>query len=432
MKRRNLIVAIAVVSALTACTSKNESKNNGKMRINSTAITENASLTPAEKAEQLALAAEQLVSGTSFMYADAVAETALSIDATNKRAQLVRALVGPAMATKGALERAKPIAYRNAKSKADYDKFLADFDKAPNHALKKFLFSGQTDIKNEKDVQNFIGGIVSAVDRLRVFFKSNKNMTITLNVPGEKLQGDILDKKQEECYWQQEAEGVYENTCDLKDVLQIKVERADIEGMQQIVAGYQVYFTLINAYSLAGAIGVSDKYKDAEVSGNVIREELLKVPEFATLRDAKGLSAIVTMGIDAIAGVRWAKNLQQQLCAAGQSDESNRPGYVLSSGICIQDRQDSETSLEEMLKNVELALSGGLVDATFKGQHGEYTTKIKPVSVLKGSVQDVRDLDLIFDNCGRVVSAGDSTLGGVFAKKDAGAVLSLNRQECFE
>lgn len=167
---RKIVVALVVCAAMTACTSKNNCQHNkGKLRINSTAIIENTKLTLAEKAEELALAAEQLVGDTSFMYADTVAETALTIDATNKRAQLIRALVGPAMATKGALERVKPIANRNKESKEQYDKFLADLEKAPNHALKTFLFAGKADIKTEKDVQNFIGGIVSAFDRLRLF-----------------------------------------------------------------------------------------------------------------------------------------------------------------------------------------------------------------------------------------------------------------------
>lgn len=202
--------------------------------------------------------------------------------------------------------------------------------------------------------------------------------------------------------------------------------------MQQIVSGFQVYSVLINAYSLDGAIGVSDRFKDKEVSGNVIREELLKVPGFATLRDATGLGSIVSMGIDAIAGVRWAKSLQSKLCPAGTDNPSNRPGYVFNNGLCIEEKQDAETSLEEVLKNVELALNGGLVDSTFNGVNGTHKTQIKPVAFLNGSVKDVRDLGLFFDECGNVIDSADSTLGGIFVKKDANVVLSLNRTQCLQ
>src|SRR5690606_27285834 len=104
-----------------------------------------------------------------------------------------------------------------------------------------------------------------------------------------------------------------------------------------------------------------------------IRAELLKNSEFATLRDAKGLNSILAMGIDSLAGVRWLKSMQGTLCPNGgevKYDEygyriHSRPDYLLKDGICINDDQD----FEKVLNSLELALNGGLYNATFKASN---------------------------------------------------------------
>jgi hypothetical protein len=432
MKRAMIVAVMCAVGV--GCTSKNKSRNT----VSPQAVAADSALTPQAKAEKLALAAEQLLSGTSFMFADAVANTALTYDASNKRAQFIKALVGPAMTTKGIGARIQPLAERDEKSKTKYAEFLAELKNSPDHPLKTFIMDGQADIKTEKDVQNYIAATNAAFDRLRLFLKTNKDMQLTLNIPTE-YQHKVLTEKErelgeagEECYWSLQEDGSYANNCDMSKSLQFKVERADIEAMQQIASGFEIYSALINSYDLTGAIDVSKRYRHADSRDrNTIREELLKNPEFGTLRDRQGLNTIAEMGIDAISGLRWAKSLQSELCRTGMPAKTNRPGYLFSQGVCVKERDPNATSIDAVLKNVELALNGGLIDVTYnRNLRNEFNTQIKPVALFQGGISDVRNLGLKFDDCGKVVSASDPTLGGIFVNRDANLLLAIDREEC--
>ena len=421
-----LIGLLCVISA--GCSSDSSKKPVKTAEVNTESIIDDKSVSPKQKAERLALASEQLVSPLSFMYANDVASQALQLDAKNQKAQFVKALVAPMMALKGVMARIQPIATRTPEGKANYDRAIQKLQDAPKHALRDFLLEGPADIKNETDAQNLIDSVRSAFTKQRQFFKSAKNSEMTLNLP-EMFVIDELDRE-DKCYWTANPNGTYEQYCieAAPPVLQYKLNRADFEALQQIVAGTEIYFVLMNSYSLAGALDVNDKFKDSNGVSKEVREALLANKEFATLR-GKSLASILEMGLDAVAGVRYARNIQDQLCKSGNSRDQNRPGFLFRS-ICIEENT-SRTPLDQILASIELVFKGGLYDTAFatpKG--GVYETQVRAASFFEGGVRDVRDLGLTFDECNRVVSASDSTLGGVFVKKDANAVLSLNRSKC--
>jgi hypothetical protein len=425
MLLRKSLMALALCSiTATACSHKHHQV---VKTIDTKSIRNDSSLNSSQKAERLALAAEQLVSPGSFMYAKDVVDQALSIDSDNKRAQMIDALIAPLMATKGILERVKPIAERNEKSKAKYEEVMAKVDKKPAHALKTFLLDGKQDIVTEADAQSFTDSIRNAFDKQRTFFKNNKNLDLTFNLSD--LFSAAALNKEDSCYMDTDESGVYKEYC-LEDttpaVLEYKLNRADNEAIQQIAAGMEIYISLLNSYDVSGALAVSDKYDNTNANSNEVREELLKNKSFGTLRGSSGLNGIVSMGMDAISGIRYAAAAQDELCPAGVKDKSNRPEYVFTQGICISDRKDTENPLENILKTVELALKGEAISHKFTGDKGEYTTVVTPVSILMGSVKDVRDLGLGFNQCGNVVGVGDATLGGVFPRKDVNVVLNLD------
>lgn len=436
--RKPLSGMIVAALTLSACTGKfgRDRGNFTKITVNSSEILNDSSLSPKDKAENLALAAEQLVTGQSFMYADEVASAALSVDSGNKRAQLIKALVAPSMTLKGVLERVKPIAYRNERSRQEYDKTLAGLSKMPNSALKSFLFTGQPDIKNEKDAQKFIGQIQGAFEGLRQWFKDNKNVEMTLHLPAEFTEQAVRDQGQK-CAAEQVSKGVFEVECDFSRALEVNINQADIEVAQQIMAGYVIYLSLYNSYDLSGVIATSDKFSSQpDVKGKIVFEELLKNKDYGVVRDEAALKNILSMGIDAIAGLRWAQKLQKQLCPSGQGVDSNRPGFLVASGICVdQDSKPLEDSTDpqyrtfgDVMKAVELVLRGGVISATFNGALGSITTDIKPSAIFANPIKDVRNLmPLTYDKCENVVGTADNTLGGIFVRGNANSVLQLDR-----
>ena len=433
MLKYTKIISLLMASALfTACTSDKKDKQ----VIDTSGILKANNMTAEEKSEELSLSAEQLMAGTSFMYADAVAEVALAFNKDNKRAQLIRALTAPAMKFKGIMSRIKPVAERNERSKASYQRQMDRINKAPNHALKTFLLSGAPDIKNEKDIQALIQEVTQAITNLRLFFKNNKDVNLTLNIPGEKMQKNALDNAIEDgCYWEQSSEGYYEWICEedpnLSETLQVKLNRADMEALQQVVAGYEIYFKLLNSYTLDGAFAVGDKYRDVyESPRNQIREELLANPEFGKLRNKASLSSILEMGLDAVSGARWALKIESELCPEGYPVSTNRKGHLFKEGLCLTSYAQRKTDepIASFLDKAELVLSGGIIDATFRG----YNTQTKYSAVFSNPIQDVRNLGLKFDACGNISEAADQTFGGVLVNNDAAKVIEATKKECYQ
>lgn len=422
-----LIIAVCSLALTVACSKKVVRINTAT--VNSTDIMNDSSLTSSQKAERLALAAEQLVSPGSFMYAQDVADMALSIDSGNKRAQLVKVLIAPLMATKGIMARIKPLAERNDENKADYQKALERLDEQPNHALKTFVLDGKADITSEKDIQNFNDSIRDAFNKQRLFFKANKNLDMTFNISDLFSAAAISNK--DECYWNESDGGVYNQYCyedNQPVVLEYKLNRADNEALQQISAGAQIYLTLLNSYDVSGSLAASEKYNSTGASFEVVKDELLKNKSFGTLRN-NTLTNISALGMDAISGIRWAVAIQKELCPNGTGVSGSRPGHVFSKGVCIDDQKSGSNPLENVLKTIEVALSGGGIMQTFGAEKEDYTTEIR-ANVLMGSVTDIRNLALSFNECGNVIHAGDSTLGGTFPKRDANIVLNLSSTKC--
>lgn len=437
-------LALAVVGTI-GCTDKNKSNNS----IDINGIVNQQNLSKTDKAEQLALAAEQLITGDSFMYADEVASTALSVDPKNKRAQLIKALVGPAMATKGLLARVKPIVTRTEKSLAEYNEVIEGLSQDPHKALKTFFLDGQPDIKTEKDAQAFVDQVNSAFQRMRMFFKENKDLKITVHSQTDLTDSRASQKQQEQCYWQvDEATSMYNEICPpgfenkIREMYHVDIARADIEILQQVTAGFQMYLTLMNAYSVSGVIAVNEKYKDGIENKKTYINELLKDSSFATLRSAKHLKMVSDMGLDFVSGVRWADKLKSELCPNGNQDnyygdaEPVRPGYLLKWGVCFnseaKDVDGTYKPLETVLQTAELALGGSSLSIVARGQNGEKATSVVPAKFLAGAVKDVRSLQPTFNKCGRVIAVGDSSLAGILPNKDANDLIDLGSTACWQ
>jgi hypothetical protein len=419
-------VLIASLSSLVACTGNDvkDSKKETKT-VNTAEILANNNLSPADKAEQLALAGEQLMTQTGFMYADLVFDQALSIDAKNKRAQFYKAMLATHMTLRGIMARVKPLAYQNPDTKNEYDDFMASEDYYPS--LKKFLLDGTEDIKDEKDIQKFLDQVYAAQNSTRLFLKNNKSMDLTLNLSLEAIQSRVNDEVKQ-CLVKFIDNGEYEiSNCDFSNITKVKVNRADLEVLQQVSAGMQIFLASLISYDATGGIAASRKYQGQEVSNKTLYKELAQNADFAKLRNPDALKNIIGMGSDAVAGVRWAVQFQKELCPKGFEDKTNRKGFLIQKGLCVNSQNPDGTKLEDVLKIADSVLLGRLVDAKI-GRDEEIETLVRPISFLENPIADLKTLRPVYNNCDKVQSVSDDTLGGIFPRHDANEVLSSNSQ----
>ncbi len=415
-----LIISLSCVSALCACSSHDDG---GPKQIDANKIYSDLNLTPTQKSEKLALAGEQLVTPTGFMYANIVFDQSLEKDPTNKRAQFYKAFLALPLQMHGILARLKPFAYKKAESKKKYDAAVMNL---PISGLKTFLFDGSADIKDEKDVQAFLDSVYKVQDIFREFVKANKNLELTLNMNDWSGISSIKSAT-DNCSVNQVHDGVYDiASCDISHVLQINLNRADMEAFEQIAAGLQIYTAIYTAYDMTGVIAVSDKYQGLAVSNQVVWKELSQNPDFGKVRNSGSvLKAIIGMGVDAVAGVRWASKIQNQLCPKGEN-ALNRPGFLFNKGICISGKTGDGKSLDDLLKTIDLALAGEII--AIQSSHGA-TIQLKPAAIFNSPILDLKTLQPQFNSCGNVTSVADSSFGGLFPSRDANSVLAKS-SEC--
>lgn len=454
---KKCICLLAAVLMFTACTNDDDNKANvsseSETVIDTNKIKEDKSTSDVEKAEQLALAGEQLMTPGGFFYADQIFDEALKYDSSNMRAQFYKALNAPMMNMKGIYTRVEPIVLKDSKETIrDYEEILEENNYAV--AIKDFLIDGEKDIDSESKVQDFLQTQSKAYDQLRKFLKANKGKTLTINFP-ELLWKDAHSRRELICKTKETHHGTFYTNCDTDFNLHtVKIERADMEAMQQMTAGIVIYHTLLTAYDVSGAQAIHQALNPKgasdlaiiENSDKRIMEEINKHSSFGVLNDGNQLAGIIDLGSDALAGTRWAIKLQDKLCPEVKAyrksaedlkyealyakygyqynadlNEIRREGMAIEQGICIEKKTSEGKSVDKILKSIELALAGNIM--TLKGyEHktgNRVETLVKYSNLVENPIVDLKTLPKSYNECGNIESLSNDSLNGVFVNNDA-------------
>ena len=424
MKLKNVILPVLCVGLVGMTTGCNESKSKKKTAVVDTQSLKQSGKTIQESAENLALAGEQLVSPISFMYADIVFDLALKADPNNKRAQFFKAFLKPMMNMKGILNRIKPVVDTlSAEQQKEYNEFIA---KAPISALKTFLLDGPQDIKTEEDALRYMDEDTASWEAIRVFMKNNKDLNLDINIMTLDGVENALRRATEKCIALESSSEVFEvdQSCDYLNALKVNISRADVEAMQHMAAGMQIYGILGSSYSLNGVRSFIDTNKDKKLSNKEIIDHFKNSTTAGKLRNS-GLSKIPQMGVDAAAGARWALTAQAKLCPYGNTKNTNRPGFLFSKGLCIDEVDEEGTPTTDLIKRVETLLTGGMMTIEGEREDGSIVTaEIKPAAPLLNPIKDLRSITPIsYNECDKPVRLADDTIGGLFPNKDGNSHL---------
>lgn len=430
----------AALAFTVACSDKSDKKDGGdgghKGSTNIETVLTDSKLTQSEKAEKLALMAEQLLTVQGFAYADQAADLALSVDSSNLRAQFVKVIIAPIMAQKGLTTRLKGIAKLDSMAQDRYDKEKARYESKVGDAnIRAFLADGAEDLKSEDDVQAYVDSVAAAFAKIREFGKSNKDKELTVAVSDSLFA--LISKKYTTCKWTETSHWDVEYVCSVApSVYKMKLNRADMEGLQQMGAGVQLALALGNSYQLKGAFQtlIAHKYDQEEgiaASFDSVFMELQNQPQFAKLRQTHGFLLIKDLGADAVSGLRWILNNQPQLCPQAPVDDLKRPGHMLADGLCLS---GSPGKISQQIKIVEDALAGQTMSFKAAGeldwQSLSYESVATPMAIINQPIADLRALGVMRVNkCKQLISVEDQSFGGLFPRKDANQVLAA-AQNC--
>lgn len=407
MKSNWTIAALFLMGSLASCSQEAPSSKSPIHSISVSSITADTSLSSKDKAEKLALAGEQLVTYTGFMYSEEILDLALELDPKNKRAQFYKAVLATPMKLKGILTRVKPLLKKYPESQNNYNEVLSS---VPEGGLKTFLLDGNEDIKDESDVQGFMDEIYQGQDKLRRFLKDNKNTNLVLNLNDIGLIRQSEDEALKRCEVEKIGSETYAiKRCDMSRVMQVELTRADMESLQHLTAGFQIYSLMFNSYDLSGTVQVSQNIEEGDTTESVWNK-LVENSAFGKIRNPKLIQNIPSLGIDLIAGVRWALSMQETLCSSG---EGARKGILFPNGICLEDKLSDGRPVEDVLKLAELVLQGQTHITRFTDSQGSKQIEVNPAAAFNNPVKDLKNLIPEFNECGRISKIADPSFNGV-------------------
>ncbi len=387
--------------------------------INVAAIVADSAMSKEVKAQALADTSETLLAAQALFPAAHTAKAALAIDAANPKARLLMAVIAPQLELKGIVGRVEPLVQTRPEIHSRFAKATARFRKV-NSPLADFALNGPKDIHTESDAQELIARYIYRLDQLRRTLNDLKNgPEIPLHTSPDSLVQFTVAQAMVSCVAEIEQGRVYDfSNCPATKTAEHRLNRADLEAAQQLVAGYQTLLTFLNAWDFSGAYQTSIR-----VSGN--REHDMKLflanAKFGTLRKGNAIGVIPDIAKDAVIGARYAISMQQELCPQGKQSTQNRPGYAFEKGLCVR----AKNKLERTLGLIELMLKGPTAVAV---SESEVITVDAP-AFFSQPLKDVREIvPAKFDKCGRVTSLNDRTVNGILPNADVHRLLA--KQTC--
>ena len=390
-----------------------------KTKIDVAAIKADTKLNPVERAEKLALAAEQLLSAQGFVYADSIADLSLKEDPTNLRAQFVKAILAPIIPQQGLVSRLQPISEMNPRLKERYDRLVLKMnEKLPASTARSFLLEGAADIKTEADLQTLLDKVSAGFKSLRSFAKDNKDKELSVTV-SDILVEPLLGRLKNACHIAEVSPGEFELECPKEmSTLQVTLSHADFEALQEAAAAGEVSLALSASYDLAGTMDVAKNHVDdepASINAKEIVEQVLSNAKFGTLRAGQiGFQKLKEMGADAVLGARWIMANQSNVCKLGHTDPLNRVGQLLDEGLC----ENMVPQRNMILANTEKAIAGQTISV------GLYNVTVSPNAWMAASPVNLHAFTpLTFDACHNVVGAADPSLGGLLPNGDLNVIL---------
>lgn len=430
-----LILILSLYLALISCNQdtfekSNESNNGSKIvtRVSSSTLLK-SELNDIDKAKALADAAEILLNADGFSHANEYSKLALELDASNLKANAIKAFTDLMEALKGILIRIQPYFEKTESGKILYKKTLFDYqDLAKYSEIYAYLLKGNPEFSTETEIQNYLDQLAIKLNQLRIFAKNNKDSNLTIKAHSLLFRKELVDRYVEACEIKQDQKtGDFEIKCpDNRIKSEIQLNFADFEVIQQFATAKIIDLAIFTSYDLSGYSDVfTDKNSILTTEPQQIYAQLIKNEKFGQLRKSNLLKITQTLGLDLLKGLEWASSNSSILCQSGTDSPQNRLGMLFNTGICISPYL--VTALQELTINT---LSNQPTIQKYNLDNSEYEAHVNYGKLISEPIEDIRSLGLKFDACGNIISVEDQGFGSLYPNQDANIVLNLMNKFC--
>lgn len=426
MKRAYALTLMTLALTLNACVkvSTPEAQTIEHLSVNALNDSEKA---PSDKAEDLALAAEELIANEEFVEARKALNLALAADSQNFRAQFWSLGLEGVELVHGYFARVAPLGRLNASTLKKYNEDVEKARKENSAKVFAYYMDGQEEIYNESDLQSkFLDRYASVGKRVRDFVEKNKNREFTFKARGQLLKNRTRSFV-EACEVKVTDDLEYELTCPEKRTrLEVTLNRADFEMIKYSSSFISLYLPAYTAYDLTGVLQLAVRAGSGETfKNNELRDQLLANPTFGRYRPSSLATEARTSAQDYVGYLMYGMDNYAELCPKGQEKPGSRPGKMYEAGVCVNPQW------YRAFVDTLTPYTKGPVNVTSGWNTTPYSTDTNYFAFFDNPVKDLRHLgELNFDDCGSLLSVGEPTLNGVFPKGDANKVLPLAAKKC--
>ena len=401
-----LMLTIAFLTGLSACQNP-DSSDSSPNKDNKVTITAKDTM----DADQLTMAAEQLMGPTTWHLADKVFGMALDKDPNNKKAQFYRAMLKPSMKLEGIAKRIKPL----ARITGDITELETRIKNFPESPAKSFALNGAEDIKTAKDLQDILIFQRESWKEFHQFLKDNQGLELTLYVNPSVYEETVNKSISNTCLVKENTAQSIIVDCDMSQVAVKKVNSADIQGLTQAAAGIVMAYDFATAYSSEGLEKINKELRTPGKTAAQIQALVESIPTLGKLRQDNKISRSLNLGADFKVAVRWALQFQDRLCV-------ERPGMLLGKRMCVEASDKTQADLALLEKGLM-----GPIDLLLK--NGADRVNVNAAQFMKNPAQDLRLIaPTAYNKCNQATSLRDATLGGVLPNGDSSKFLA--GQDC--
>lgn len=411
-------VTLLTVSVLALVGCKQEDKDKAqesRVRVNANS---------SQSSDELTLAAEQLVSPSTFMLSYKLAKLAYEKDPKNLKAEFYMRLLERFEAFRGIYTRIRPAL--NQEQINNLNKHIADF---PDSPLKLYLTeTGGASINNTKNLQDVLSHYFSSILEFRKFLKENQNSELEIYLNPYVFQDQFQKDQMDSCETiETRTEGSYSISvdCNYQKVATKKLDIGDFIALRQIVSAELIYGVFMNSYSLDGIEKLAEREKEGAMSNQEKTKFLASLPGFGLLNQSNLMGVLKELGSDLSTSLKWAIKYQSSLCPKGYESPNQRRGHLFSKGLCVTS-EDGE--VERFIKILDQALGGATqIEIAKEGQ--VIKTKMDIFAWSQNPIKDLRQvMPISWNECDEATALQDNTLGGIFVENNAAQILKNDCQ----
>lgn len=337
------LAAVMSVSLLAAC-----QPPGAPLKPSTTTPTSPRPLSELSSDEKVAMAdvfvdeLEEILLPSRFHEAQQKLAEALTYDPNNVRAQFWSNFLNVVVEFNGLIVRLRPYYESQTGGAERWAKLDRELLPATTDEWRAYIRTPRSSngpgLTSTEDIRLYLDRVTERAEVFRLWLKANREREFTLRMPQELVGNNwFVRGSSQRCV----SPGMgplrlVSRNCGPGAMFEAKVNRADLDFMQIWFGSLQMQLVLAQAYLVNPQFLI-----DVPKSNEKDFVRMLLSQQSGQLRAQNQLSLFKELTSEALIAMRFAMQRRSELCPRGNFSISNRPGYMMSVGLCVDPSENS-------------------------------------------------------------------------------------------